>query len=155
MSKPRWDLLRYGQWIAIGILPALLTSAASAKTWEINNGAALSAALTNSVAGDRIYIHQGEAVQHYVAPPGGWKITKPLEIFGDGPGVPYARISPGAPKCTWLQPASATDDVLVIDMSGWPAEQPFENLYIHDLFIGRDTKSSGSGRGIYFTGIPR
>jgi len=138
---------------AIAALPLSWASSATAATHEVTTAAQLTALLGvhgTASTGDRIHIQKGEP---YVAPAGGWKITKPLEIYGDGPGAPFIAGDPSKQRSTWLQPHPAGGPVLVIDI-GAHSSKYFPNLFIHDLSIGRDggRSSSPGNYGIQFTG---
>lgn len=118
--------------LALGVLPASL---AQARTWEVaadttNPGQRITNALLNAQVGDRIHISAGS----YDGPPGGWRVTKPLEIYGDGPGWPFAGSHATG---TWMRPAGPGDPVVWIDLGAYPSRgSSFENLYLHDLTIG-------------------
>jgi len=98
--------------------------------------ASVQEALDAALDGDRLYF---PGVQVYQAPPGGWIISKRLEIFGDGPG------SPDSYDGSVLVPAGgATDHVLVLDP---PVGKSLNDIYIHDLKITRRPGQSGTDGG--------
>lgn len=116
----------------------------------------VSAALTAANSGDRIYL---PARVPYQAPPGGWIVTKGVEIFGDGPGPcdETAQYRNG----TILVPHSDSigDHVFVLV----PPEPPpgvanndrarLEGVYIHDLAIMSRSAARGGGDGIRFVSV--
>jgi hypothetical protein len=110
---------------------------AQAKTWEVasdttNAGQRLTNALLNAQNGDRIHV---QSPGPYFAPPGGWRIKRSVELFGDGAGKPVFQ----DPKLTStiLRPASTNDPVLVLDLSEVPKEQSLWSVYVHDLQISQ------------------
>ncbi|HET9216480.1 MAG TPA: hypothetical protein VFR18_05850 [Terriglobia bacterium] len=107
----------------------------------------IDSALAAAVGGDRIYIQSGT----YTAPPGGWKIKVPLEIFGDGTGDPYIGLS--FISATLLTPASNNDRVIVLDDSLIKANGKghLNHIYIHDLTIGQTINPTAqpNSDGIY------
>jgi hypothetical protein len=121
-------------WAALTLAAPVATQA---KTWEVasdttNAGQRLTNALLNAQNGDRIHV---QSPGPYLAPPGGWRIKRSLELFGDGAGKPVFQ----DPKhtSTMLRPATTNDPVLVLDLSEVPKEQSLWNVYIHDLQIGQ------------------
>lgn len=87
----------------------------------------VAAAIATASDGDRIYF---PGVRPYDAPAGGWRISKSLELFGDGPGSSGSAIRPSP---------VATDAVFILDPPINP-KAPSQNLelphvYIHDLRI--------------------
>lgn len=83
------------------------------------------AAFEDAANGDRVYF---PGVKPWEAPTSGWTITKSLEIFGDGPGLPAGiggtRLMPGGPD----------SDVFVLDPAPGTS-LPY--LHFHDLRITR------------------
>ncbi len=82
----------------------------------------LEEALDAAADGDRIYLPRGT----YHAPANGWKVTKAVEIFGDGPG--QANDWSG----TTLNGNDANSDVLVIAP---PVNTTLGSISIHDIKI--------------------
>jgi hypothetical protein len=116
------------------------------------NGDRFQAALEAASHGDRIYL---PGYAPYVAPPGGWKIKKSVEIFGDGPGNPADGILGG----TVLNPnAGSTGPVLelvpeYVPDPNHPDLTELGRVYIHDLQIKPPGAARDGGDGIYFQSI--
>src|SRR5262249_26235450 len=127
---------------------------ARARTWEVasdttNPGQRLVNALLNAEQGDRIHV---QSPGPYVAPPGGWRIKRSLELYGDGAGRAMFQ-DRGRHTGTLLQPHSTSDPVLVLDLSEVPVGQSLWNVYLHDLQIGQEVNvpapASPSSNGVY------
>jgi hypothetical protein len=71
-----------------------------------------------------------------LAPPGGWRIKRSIELFGDGAGRAVFQ-DPKHTSSTMLRPASTRDPVLVLDLSEVPTRQSLWNVFLHDLQIGQ------------------
>ena len=114
--------------ITTSILGLLFHATAYADTRTVpDQYSTVEAAISAASAGDRIYIKKGT----YTAPSGGYVISKPLEIFGDGPGGAVFAGTPG----TLLRGALGSHDpVIKIDVDGNP-DVTLRNIYIHDLQI--------------------
>lgn len=121
---------------ALATLVLAAPGAALAKTWEVasdtsNAGQRLTNALANAEDGDRIHV---QSPGPYIAPPGGWRIRRSIELYGDGAGK--AVFQQGARHTsTVLQPHGGADPVLVLDLSEVPLHQSLWNVYLHDLQI--------------------
>src|SRR5262245_19502996 len=121
-------------WAALTLMAPATTQA---KTWEVasdtsNAGQRLTNALLNAQNGDRIHV---QSPGPYFAPPGGWRIKRSIELFGDGAGRPV--LQDPQQTATMLRPATTNDPVLVLDLSEVPVKQSLWNLYVHDLQIGQ------------------
>ena len=128
--------IRFGAalWAALVLAAPAVTQA---RTWEVssdttNAGQRLTNALLNAQSGDRIHV---QAPGPYFAPPGGWRIKRSIELFGDGAG--RAVFQDPKHTSTMLRPASTNDPVLVLDLSEVPTGQSLWNVYLHDLQIGQ------------------
>jgi hypothetical protein len=86
--------------------------------------------------GDAIYFPA--CYGSYVAPSGGWQVTKSLQIYGDGPGAF------GATSGSILTANSAADNIFNI-------VGPVRNVAIRDLQL-RGATGTGGGCGIVSTG---
>ena len=130
-------------WIALIAVGLAFPLEAGATTYEVTRAGQLDTLIGtprlqgSACVGDRIHIHRGAP---YVGPKGGWRITRPLEIYGDGPGDLFGGVaSCSHENSTWLQPAGTSDPVLVIDISGFgKSGSAFLNLSIHDLWIAQN-----------------
>lgn len=117
-----------------------------ARTWEVasdttNAGQRLTNALANARNGDRIHVN---APGPYTAPPGGWRIKRSIELFGDGPGHDFTNSG------SVLAAGNTSDPVLVLDVSTTPDNDGLQNLYIHDLQIRGLYVSAPNSNGIVF-----
>ena len=91
------------------------------------------AAIAAAQDGDRIYF---PSPGPYQAPPGGWKIDKCLEIFGDGIG--NGSRSAGS---TLIPHPGADNHIFTID----PSARSLSNIYFHDLHLFGTDSSTGDG----------
>lgn len=109
----------------------------------LGNCATLDSALVYVQDGDRIHMSAGT----YVAPSGGWHITKSIELFGDGAGDKAGgatRLMPNAPGGT---PAGA---VIVLEPNTVSGSADLENVNIHDLqLLGQTNRPTSAISGQY------
>ena len=118
------------------LLAALLLLAASrlpaeAALLNVRDYPSPAAAIEAAKDGDRIYF---PSPGPYLAPPGGWKISKSLEIFGDGVGN-GTRTSGSA----LVARAGAGNNVFFLDASS----QTLYNISFRDLFLVSPDTASG------------
>jgi hypothetical protein len=130
---------RFGAMVWAG-LALLAPAVGDARTWEVasdttNPGQRLTNALLNAQNGDRIHVHAGGP---YVAPPGGWRIKRSIDLYGDGAGrAIFQDAGARPPRSTLLVPRTTSDPVLVLDLSEVPAGQSLWNVHVHDLQIAQ------------------
>lgn len=103
----------------------------------------LQAAVDAATDGDRVYL---PAVFTYSAPFGGLKITKSLELFGDGPGLSSDGLVSTNTTGTTIVPANETDDAIVVDATSLA----IASIFIHDLKVKVTTPSTAGNHGIRF-----
>lgn len=95
--------------------------------------------------GDKVWFPAGFT---YIAPSGGWKIQRSLEIYGDGPGGLESATGTVLKPYSGSPPSGGGNDVIVLD----PSVGRLQNIHIHDLAITGLTGSSRTGRSaIRFT----
>jgi hypothetical protein len=97
----------------------------------------VAAALADASDGDRVYVPSGVP---YIAPAGGWQVTKSIDLYGDGPGL-------DASTGTILRAADGDSSVLRI-------VTPAANVRIRDLQLQRGGSGSGAGVGIVCQSSP-
>jgi hypothetical protein len=129
-------------------LAILFHGPAAAVTFEVEGASDLATSLGKARHGDRIHLRSPGPAGGYQAPPGGWRITQSIEIFGDATGRDFGTT-------TVLRQPNAGQPVLVIDDSA--ARPHLQNIYIHDLTIAgaKDPgKPEPGGYGIQYVGSP-
>lgn len=119
--------------LACGLALCLWAGRAGGTTHNVRDYPSPAAALAAARDGDRVYF---PSPGPYPAPPGGWRIARSLEIFGDGPGNETVA---GASS---IVPDSA-GNAFVLDST-----VALSNLHIHDLLVVRRGNAPGNRAAI-------
>lgn len=105
-----------------------LAPGAQARMLDVRDYATPAAAITAARDGDRVYF---PSPGPYAAPPGGFVISRCIEIFGDGPGRGVDGASSIVPD--------RNGNAFVIDST-----VALQNIHLHDLLIIRTGSASGT-----------